>query len=173
MVNNAIKKKRDWYYYSPPFEHKCLNCGIDIEPSNPSLYCSHKCRLETKHQRDKLNNHFKLATGTIGSISEYRVVAELLGMGFEVFKSVSPHCSCDLIIYDKVDRLCLRVEVKTGTYTGKAKNINYPKKNINADIIAVAFKDKILYEFKGEVKPQCLVKVNQQQWSESDYPMRY
>jgi len=51
------------------------------------------------------------STSTIGATSELLVAADLLRRGFEVFRAVSPTCSCDLGVLR--DGRFLRVEVKT------------------------------------------------------------
>lgn len=51
------------------------------------------------------------ARGTIGAISEMMVAIKLMNYGYDVFRSISPHASCDLIAC-KGQRI-LRVEVKT------------------------------------------------------------
>jgi hypothetical protein len=50
--------------------------------------------------------------GHIGCISELYVSTDLMNRGVEVFKSLSSHCSCDLIAL--FDGKMIRVEVKTG-----------------------------------------------------------
>jgi len=56
--------------------------------------------------------------GTIGAISELSVACHLMNLGYDVFRSLSPHASCDLVAI-KGQRV-LRIEVKTaGTKYGK------------------------------------------------------
>lgn len=67
---------------------------------------------------------------------------DLLEKGFEVFRSLSPNCSCDLII--QKDNKLQRVEVRTG-FVYKEK-IAVSRK-IRADILAIVLpKGKIIYE---------------------------
>jgi hypothetical protein len=93
----------------------CKYCGTNFVPRpKTSIYCSPKCRTE----RTKIlsgQGHFSgsgLSSGEIGAIGELFVCADLLGKGYEVFRSVSPTCSCDLVIFDGCS--LLRVEVRTG-----------------------------------------------------------
>lgn len=82
-------------------------------------------------------------TGIIGAIGELQVCSDLLIKGYEVFRSVSPHCTCDLVACK--DGKCYRIEVKTGVQyeTGR---IDYPKIDYKkADIGAIALKDQIIY----------------------------
>lgn len=53
-----------------------------------------------------------LSSGTVGAVSELLTCVDLLQRGFEVFRAVSPACSCDLAILK--DGRLLRVEVRTG-----------------------------------------------------------
>jgi hypothetical protein len=73
--------------------------------------CSQTCRL-VKAKIHYVKVPYNLPTGTIGAISELRVAADLLAKGYEVFRALSPSCSCDLAILQKGK--LLRVEVRTG-----------------------------------------------------------
>lgn len=75
-----------------------------------------------------------IPSGTIGAIAELRVSAHLLRLGYEVFRAVSMHCSCDLVI-SKSGKTA-RVEVKS-----RRRNA----RNIRADILAVLEKNEVLY----------------------------
>jgi hypothetical protein len=54
----------------------------------------------------------QLPTGTLGALSELLASTDLLAQGFEVFRALSPACSCDLIACR--GGLTLRIEVRTG-----------------------------------------------------------
>jgi len=84
----------------------------------------------------------KLPTGTVGAISELRVCAFLLSRGYEVFRSVSPSCSCDLAILK--DGKLLRIEVRSG-YRQENGRIITSRKHI-ADVLAIAIKDEVIFE---------------------------
>jgi hypothetical protein len=53
-----------------------------------------------------------LNTGNIGAMGELLVTYDLMSKGWEVFRSVSPSSTCDLIALK--DRRLLRVEVTKG-----------------------------------------------------------
>ena len=53
-------------------------------------------------------------TGRVGAVSELVACADLMRRGFHVFRSQSPTCPCDLIVYKNAGRL-IRVEVRTAT----------------------------------------------------------
>lgn len=108
---------------------------------------------------------FGLSTGKVGAISELIVCADLLKKGWEVFRTVSQSCSCDLIVIK--NKKILRIEVRTGryrspyntgTYFKEYKNIlpkqsmfHYPVKQKdmdNCDIFAIVtlIDGKVHYE---------------------------
>ena len=83
-----------------------------------------------------------VSVGTKGAIGEYAVCVDLLRQGWEVFKAVSPSCSCDLIIQNKDG--AKRVEVRTGR-TNLYGTVNTVRKH-KADVLAIVLRDKIVYE---------------------------
>lgn len=63
------------------------------------------------------------------------MIADLLAAGYEVFKSVSPACCCDLAILK--DGKLFRVEVTTAHYGPSGKRMSPRKDNYNNyDIVA-------------------------------------
>lgn len=71
------------------------------------------------------------------------VAADLLAKGYEVFRAVSPSCSCDLAILR--DGKLTRVEVRTGYRNGHTGAMVYARKH-RAEIVAVAIGNEIVYE---------------------------
>lgn len=144
-------------YYKPrlKIELQCKNC--DRKFNSPShngkrKFCSKECRSEfTNNEWKKANNrNLHLPTGTVGTISELLVCTDLLQKGFEVFRSTTPNCSCDLAILK--NKILYRIEVTTGTVSGSGK-ITYPYKDKNKyDILAIVTKDgKIIYNSEMEM----------------------
>lgn len=127
---------------------ECIRCGLTISTKRQrrhAKYCSVICRHEA--QKDgfrKMNPKPILASATAGAVAEYRVVVDLLNRGFEVFRSVSPACSCDLAIL--ADTRLFRVEVRSNKYSATGKAYTIPTKPVKADILASVFFDKIIYE---------------------------
>jgi len=74
----------------------------------------------------------EISTSTIGAAAELRVCAHLLELGYEVFRSMSPNCTCDMVIGK--GGIAASVEVKSG-----ARWRDWPsnRENISADILAV------------------------------------
>jgi PD-(D/E)XK endonuclease len=96
----------------------CLGCERPM-PSSMYMasrkYCSQPCRKQkgaeiARGPRRKWNR----STGTVGAISELVVSADLLKLGYDVFRAVSQSCPCDLIAM--AHGRAIRVEVRTGSY---------------------------------------------------------
>lgn len=130
---------------------KCMNCSREFETGTGyAKFCSAYCRNKhyNKVRREyllSLGYNPNLPNGTRGAISELKVCCDLLEKGFEVFRSVSPHCSCDLAILK--DGKLVRVEVRSNTYSAQKEPYNIKKlKKIKADVLAMVMPDKIIYE---------------------------
>lgn len=108
---------------------KCKRCGIvlDVPDENQKKkYCSNQCRRsEQKERYAVLNDRANISPGKVGAVAELIVSADLLRKGYEVFRSVSQDCSCDLVIL-KAGRF-IRVEVRTG-YVNTDGSVGYAKK---------------------------------------------
>ena len=108
--------------------------------------CSPECTRKRNSLlwRQKNPRPIKLATGTVGAVSELRVATDLLQRGYAVFRALSPNCPCDLaILYG--DRL-LRVEVKTASLSTSGTPMYGTIRNGNSyDILAAAMSDGIIY----------------------------
>jgi hypothetical protein len=104
-------------------QKQCANCGNDFETVNQSKTL---CRVCGRKERERclrrgrpvirqgqcLGNAYGLSNGSMGALSEMVVCADLLRKGYEVFRAVSPSCSCDLIVQRNNKQA--RVEVRTG-----------------------------------------------------------
>lgn len=120
----------------------CAYCNDTIKHKRKIRFCSNECReLAYKHPFSGLS------TGTVGAAGELLATVDMIAKGYEVFRAVSPSTSCDLIALK--DGKLYRVEVRTGLPSTNG-TINYPKKNIRADMVAIVShqKDKtqIIYE---------------------------
>lgn len=129
---------------------KCLRCDNPLPDNNPTrLYCSLRCRPSMKKNDACSSDTSKSSRGAMG---ELVVSADLLQLGFEVFRSVSPSSSCDLIAM-KNNQL-FRVEVKSSwtTYTkadGKICNnwtIGVKQPNSSYDILAIVRNGEVTYD---------------------------
>ena len=81
-------------YNYHPFEEKriCNYCKKEFTAHTiNNIYCKN-CR------KSMFKSFGGITCATIGAISELMVSADLLKKGYEVFRAVSPSCSCDLAI---------------------------------------------------------------------------
>jgi hypothetical protein len=83
------------------------------------------------------------SSGTVGAINELRVSVDLLCKGYAVFRALSPHCPCDLVLL--LDHRVFRVEVTTGHRTSNGKLMIPRKDATRYDVLAVVFPDSIVY----------------------------
>jgi hypothetical protein len=60
--------------------------------------------------RNPFRYSVRLSPNNVGAVCELQVCADLLQRGFHVFRSVSPHAPCDLVVLIGCD--LLRVEVR-------------------------------------------------------------
>lgn len=119
----------------------CQWCGeINLNRISSAKYCSKSCVNESaKAQRKSQNNFTDINRNKIGALSEILACADLLRNGFDVFRSVSPSASCDIIAYFK--NKVYRIEVTTG-YFNIAGNPAWPRKDQEKfDILMVIFKN--------------------------------
>ncbi len=139
--------KRQNFIFDP--NRCCEFCKIPlskIKQKRGSKYCSRSCKVRAYNKGLGIRG-LHLATGTTGTIGELVVAADLLRKGFEVFRAVSPSCSCDLAIL-KNGQL-LRVEVRTGYRNQKTNHVRCalsPKNRDRFDIFAIVIAGtEILY----------------------------
>jgi len=128
--------------YPRNFKKYCIEdgCRKEFFGKNNQLYCSAKCR---KNFSQIKSDYPSINGATVGAIQEYKVTIDLLSKGYEVFRSTSPNCSCDLLIILK--GTCRRIEVTTA-YKHRNGKLLYNKKLSNKfDILALALP-------KGEIK---------------------
>lgn len=122
---------------------RCVTCSKDFDGFWTRHYCSTKCegifRRRTQHREFS-----KLNPGAVGAINEARVIADLLGRGYEVFKGVSAQSTCDLIIMKR--KRLLRIEVRTGYMSPKGNIVGIRYGNIRADLLAIVAEGKIIYQ---------------------------
>lgn len=125
----------------------CTVCNGDIPAGKRpwAKTCSKRCSREraTAIHRQK-NPPTGLPSATVGAIAELAVAADLLSRGYEVFRAMSPSCSCDLAINS--GGILIRVEVRTGYITSTGR-LGYPKPATDKgrqDIYAVRTKDGVI-----------------------------
>jgi ribosomal protein S27AE len=125
-------------------QRPCDVCGtMFIAFHHHRKYCGQKTCQAIVRDRTRVEvwSEKAVSKNTLGAVNELRASADLLLRGFEVFRSVSPSCSCDLIAMRK--GITLRVEVRTG-YRHPNGNTYVCKHGVH-DVIAACFKNEIVY----------------------------
>lgn len=88
----------------------CLTCGILV--GKRRKFCCGGHGAQYKRQRHlKANPLLSADTSTTGAIGELQVAVDLLRLGYQVFRAMSPSCPCDLVVMK--NGKAVRVEVKT------------------------------------------------------------
>src|SRR6266536_2821533 len=95
---------------------ECANqqCRKTFNPtkSQPQQkFCTTECRAAVSHAKHR-GLSSKINTGTTGAMGEILVTYDLMQRGYEVFRSISPTGSCDLLAMK--EKAIIRVEVTKG-----------------------------------------------------------
>ena len=121
---------------------KCEHCSKDIPETKNSgaRFCSKRCS-SSKYQ----SGYTPLAPKSfLGAVNELIVCADLLAKQYHVFRNVSQHGPCDIIILK--DDKCFRVEVKSGRMLPTGLLCHSPvSKTEKHDILAVVLNGKPVY----------------------------
>lgn len=124
---------------------ECIVCkkNYGAKAQNQNI-CSKDCR-RFFYKSTSPWKEVRLSACTVGAMHEIKVSYELLSKGYEVFRALSPSCSCDLLILK--DGKPLRVEVRTGHYTMNGK-LYYPENKFigtKYELMAVVTHKEIVY----------------------------
>ncbi len=135
-------------YIKTEYEKQCKHCGKTFKTTNSTkLYCDTWClRKETRNKYEKafmFKGQRDIHRTTLGAINEYRVCVDLLMKGYEIFKSITPNCSCDLIMLK--DNKIKRIEVTSG-YRVNGKIYANKHNKSKYDIMVIVVNNEILYE---------------------------
>ena len=126
----------------------CSYCGTGfVTCTYNHKYCSKKCKKDDYNKNNLTYSNSGLSTGKIGAVGELKVCIDLLSRGYEVFRSVSQACSCDLVILS--DSKAHRVEVRTAVRNNMTGTISVSRpKPERYDILALVFNDtnEIIYQ---------------------------
>src|SRR5882724_7783737 len=128
---------------------ECAGCSKQFQTKHKlKRYCTRRCNQEACRIRYGTQKQFHgVASSTVGAIRELDVASDLLKKGSEVFRSLSPACSADLVICK--NGFTFRVEVKSCFLTTTNKMIPYTRK-MRADILALVTPQSIYYEPEPE-----------------------
>lgn len=127
----------------------CPVCSIALSPEKlrrHAKFCSPHCYKEAQRQRyQSLNpSRFGLRPNTAGTISELRVVIDLLQKGYQIFRAVDTGAKCDLAIVKNA--LLKLVEVKSAHYRPDGKVMFGKPVNNEFDYLALCLPDQIIYQ---------------------------
>ena len=104
----------------------CVHCGARFAPRKRAhIYCNPRCRTLSENARRQVTNpnrYAHLPVGTVGALHELVVSADLMRLGFHVFRALSPACPCDLVVITGSGSL-VRVEVKTSNRRPDGRNV--------------------------------------------------
>lgn len=123
----------------------CTHCHSPIpkvRQNAQTKYCSITCRRHKHNQDYKFANgrSVDLPSGIVGAIAELTVCADLLNKGYEVFRSVSQSCSCDMVAMKNGE--LKRVEVSSGWTSLDGKHYdtgNKIKEQHKYDLLAIYY----------------------------------
>lgn len=130
---------------------KCRFCKKKYKKRNANQqFCNTDCYQKFLSKKNKMRAGIKIdERGKIGAMSELLVCADLLNSGFEVFRSVSQSCSCDLICMN--DDEIYRVEVKTSRITGSGNLQHSQTDESKFNLLALVVGKNIFYKYDDEI----------------------
>lgn len=155
---NQVKTPADFYPKTLPFQ-----CKACVREYNRKYYARNREKINARsfewHQKNRNpgNNprrsrsaydgqRVRISHATYGAAIELIVCSDLLCRGYEVFRSVSPNCSCDALV--QKDGRIQRVEIKAGLYDAEDSIITSqakPPDPSRFDILAIVAENEILY----------------------------
>lgn len=153
----AYEKERE-LRKNAPYSHVCKTCGEIFQSLSPrSKYClKHNARskyyigkrgekLVMKRQADFFN---KMPRKLRGSSAELLASTDLMKQGYEVFRSLSPFGTFDLIIFDADKNISFNIEVTLGTMRKNSEKPYFHRHRETMhlwDFLAVVLPDRTLY----------------------------
>jgi hypothetical protein len=96
----------------------------------------------------------KLSPGTAGAVSELRVACYLLNLGWDVFRSLSPNGSTDLVAIKGRSRV-LRIQVKSTLSLSQAKNLRAGRNHLLAVVVVGELHFRAINKHVAALIPGC------------------
>ena len=126
----------------------CECCKKEFTPKfRRTRFCSMKCSRRSYYDKNYTPSEYEQAhigRSNVGAANELKVAADLMLRGFDVFRALSPQCSCDLAIL-RGGKL-LRVEVRSGRPAKNRKKPFWAKpKKGKSDLFALVLPAEIIY----------------------------
>ena len=132
-------------------DRKCKTCGKDIiNRIAGAVYCGEPCRR--KAYKRPVKSSFidlpDLGHGNSGAYTELLVSLDLMSKGYYVYRNLSAHGPCDLIILNKNTGTMAKVEATSGQVSTNTGQITWPPRNNNHqfDYLAINVCGKIIYQ---------------------------
>lgn len=140
---------RDREMRRPENIRMCPGCGSNVFSFRQNMvYCNPQCRKQHYHKRIcadlQVERAGDLSSATVGAIGELVACSDLLLRGLEVFRAVSPSCSCDLVVSNGQESN--RVEVRTANM--RIGGSYWVPRNGVYDTLAVVIGKTVVYEGK-------------------------
>lgn len=132
-------------------EFACRACGRPVVSNKirriNTQTCSPRCATAARRTTAGQPNPFPACNkGTKGAAGELIVCVDLLSKGWEVFRAVSPQCSCDLVAHRAGE--LVRVEVRTGYRNARGRVV--ASRKCDADVLAVVLEGfEVVYEVQS------------------------
>lgn len=126
----------------------CQQCSKAFEPAykgRVTRFCSPRCRTASYKPKRLYGGSQGLSSGTQGALAELVAAVNLTRRGYEVFRAIGPHASCDLLALK--GEAVLRIEVRTGykTLGGELRHPKPERDRGRQDVYAVVFEDSVTY----------------------------
>jgi hypothetical protein len=134
-------------------QRKCIVCEILFTTYQPNQkVCGEICRKKYNYDlalKKTPSRQRGLSSGSVGAMSELRICADLLRLGYYVFRSVGPNSPYDVIAV-KHGKL-LKIEIRTGILGASDKPYFNKRTNHSHDLcdvfgVYVEENDSIFYD---------------------------
>ena len=103
-MSRALKEKHSY---------TCVTCKKEGKTTAKNKkYCSKECSRKWLGRDAYIEgiSSSPLSSATLGASQELRVCVDLLLKGYEIFRAVSPACSCDIIVLK--EKKLIKIEVR-------------------------------------------------------------
>lgn len=104
----------------------CVICNQEFRPgASNHILCSFECRKLHRLRKFPSTNPLNIPRGTIGAIAELVIAAHFMDLGYDVFRAVSMHCFCDLVVVK--NDVSQTVEVRTARRNATGNGLQFGK----------------------------------------------
>lgn len=137
----------------------CVGCEKALPPlrlpGGGRKFCGPECRavFEKRFRERGLRRSRGVSCATVGAIYELVVAADLMDLGYHVFRCLSPSGSCDLVALH--ENVVMRVEVGTGVKTslGNVSSGKHIRNVDRRDLLALVADDGTIHYYPKKPPP--------------------